>query len=458
MNSLSFARPLRSIFAWVAWFSLLAVVPLRAADASTLPRLKVSDNHRFLVTADGKPFFWLGDTAWELFHRLNRAETARYLEDRAAKGFNVIQAVVLAELDGLTVPNEQGHLPLIERDLNRPNVKQGPDNDYWDDVEWTLRAAERKGLHVGLLPMWGKYCPADTGNCERYGRFIGGRFEDHSNLIWILGGDRPAPTQREQDAWRAIARGIAIGVSGREDHDRVLMTYHTFGPDTSSKYFHEDAWLDFNGIQSSHGNAILNWKMIERDYQRQPVKPVIDLETSYPGIGLNNMGPGNDDHARRAAYWAVFSGAFGHTYGHNSIWQMYAPNRKPLFGAKTFWWDALAAPGAVQMGHLRGLIESRPFLTQAPEPTLVAKAEAEDLDHVAALRGDGYALIYTPNGKPFRVRLERLSGRQVKAWWFDPRTGSVTPAGRFPRTGEREFTPPGQPGVGNDWVLALDSP
>ena len=73
-------------------FLVLAALALEMssrADAAT-PRLKVSDNHRFLVTEDGAPFFYLGDTGWELFHRLNREEADRYLENRAKKGFNVI--------------------------------------------------------------------------------------------------------------------------------------------------------------------------------------------------------------------------------------------------------------------------------------------------------------------------------------------------------------------------------
>lgn len=97
-----------------------------------LPRLKVSDNRRFLVTADGAPFFWLGDTAWELFHRLDRSETERYLRDRAAKGFNVIQAVALAELDGLRTPNANGDLPLHDLDPTRPNKA------YFQHVDWVL--------------------------------------------------------------------------------------------------------------------------------------------------------------------------------------------------------------------------------------------------------------------------------------------------------------------------------
>src|SRR4051794_39741956 len=94
----------------VAWLALLLATSAPArADA---PRLKVSDNKRFLVTTDGRPFFYLGDTAWELFHRLNREEADRYLTDRARKGFTVIQAVVLAELDGLHTPNPYGQTPL----------------------------------------------------------------------------------------------------------------------------------------------------------------------------------------------------------------------------------------------------------------------------------------------------------------------------------------------------------
>ena len=86
----------------------------------------MADDHRHLVHADGTPFFYLGDTAWELFHRLNREEADRYLDDRARKGFTVIQAVVLAELDGLHTPNPYGDKPLVDDDPTRPNESLFP--------------------------------------------------------------------------------------------------------------------------------------------------------------------------------------------------------------------------------------------------------------------------------------------------------------------------------------------
>src|SRR6186713_1640905 len=112
----------RSLFS-VLIASIVAVCLLSTtkADANSLPRLKVSDNQRYLVTTEGQPFFYLADTAWELFHRLNRAEADFYLRDRAAKGFTVIQAVVIAELDGLRVPNAYGQTPFTDMDASKPN-------------------------------------------------------------------------------------------------------------------------------------------------------------------------------------------------------------------------------------------------------------------------------------------------------------------------------------------------
>jgi hypothetical protein len=123
--------------------------------AAGAPRLQVNENHRFLVKEDGQPFFYLGDTAWELFHRLNREEATRYLENRARKGFTVIQAVALAELDGLNAPNPYGYIPLTDNDPTKPAVREGPDNDYWDHVDFVVDKAEQLGLFIGFLPTWG---------------------------------------------------------------------------------------------------------------------------------------------------------------------------------------------------------------------------------------------------------------------------------------------------------------
>src|SRR3546814_573719 len=124
---------------------LMCVFPL----IGLAQQLKVSENGHFLEYQNGDPFFWLGDTAWELFHRLDRKEAALYLENRAEKGFTVIQAVVLAEFDGLHTPNAYGDTPLTEDDPTRPNEA------YFKHVDYIVRKASRLGLFIGMLPTWG---------------------------------------------------------------------------------------------------------------------------------------------------------------------------------------------------------------------------------------------------------------------------------------------------------------
>ena len=169
-----------------------------------LPRLRVSENHRFVVQEDGKPFFYLADTAWESFHRLNRKDAAEYLKIRASQGFTVVQAVALAEFDGLTEPNAYGKLALIGKDPTRPAVTPGskPGDaaayDYWDHVDYVVDEANRNGMYVGLLPTWGSWVVKDprkdesiftAASAQAYGEFLGKRY-GKKGVIWILGGDR----------------------------------------------------------------------------------------------------------------------------------------------------------------------------------------------------------------------------------------------------------------------------
>jgi len=446
--------------------ALIAIASLAHAAA---PKLKVSANKRFLVTEEGKPFFYLGDTAWELFHRLNREEADKYLEDRARKRFTVIQAVAIAELDGHTVPNAYGHLPLIDLDPAKPDVKDG--SDYWDHVDYIVTKAGSLGLFVGFLPTWGRYWhdtnqgrkPLFTAaNAEVYGEWLGRRYRD-AGLIWILGGDRGVDNDEQKEIIRAMARGLRKGDGGAH-----LITFHPPGGNGSSTWFQNDDWLDFNMRQNGHVaefNGRYN-KTLE-DYNRTPIKPVLDGEPIYEdhpvSFKATELGHSIASDVRRPLYWDLFGGACGHTYGHHSVWQMWAPGRPPINNPLMPWNEAIEQPGAAQMQHGRALIESRPFLSRVPDDSIIASNRVPTSIpgagryRFAATRDESgsYAMVYAPVGRKFSVHMDKITGAQVKAWWFNPRDGSAKPAGEFPNTGTREFAPPDY-GEMLDWVLVLD--
>ncbi len=441
------------------------------AQNRNLPKLGVSQNKRFMVTEGGKPFFWLGDTAWELFHRLNRDEVDFYLQKRAGQGFNVIQAVAIAEFDGHTVPNAYGHLPLKDLDPSQPALGKGANSDYWSHVDYTVDKANSLGLYIGFLPTWGRYWhdkvkdgkPLFTReNATRYGEWLGKRYKD-KGLVWILGGDRPVENEEQKEVIRAMARGLRKGDGGAH-----LITFHPQGNGGSSKWFQDDTWLDFNMRQNGHGTEFTNrYDQTRVDYDRKPIKPVIDGEPVYEGhpISFNAKLLGHSIAAdvRRPVYWDLFSGACGHTYGHHSVWQMWTPARNPINNPLVTWIEAIDEPGAIQMGYARRLMESRPFLGRVPDDTvIVTHRVATSIPGAGRARfvatrdlAGSFAFVYAPVGRPFAVRMNAIAGPKVLAWWFNPRNAKATKIGEFTNTGEREFVPPDK-GELLDWVLVLD--
>jgi hypothetical protein len=435
-----------------------------AHSLAAAPRLKVSDNKHFLVMEDGKPFFWLGDTAWELFHRLNREDAGFYLKTRKEQGFTVIQAVVLAEFDGLTVPNAYGDKPLTDNDPSKPVEA------YFKHVDWVVNRAEELGLTIGMLPTWGDKWNKKWGtgpeiftpeNAEAYGQWLAARYKDKP-IVWILGGDRPVENDKQKEIVSRMAAGLRKGDGGTH-----LCTFHPTGGSGSSQYFHDAPWLDFNMRQNGHGIEFGTYSKTKADYDRQPVKPVIDGEPVYEdhpvSFKAQDFGHSIAADVRRPLYWDLFSGACGHTYGNHCMWQFYEAGRQPVNNPLLPWKEAIKQPGALQMQHGRHLIESRPFLTRIPDDSIIVPSQVPTAMPGAGTRrfvatrdeAGTYAMIYAPVSKPFTVRLDKITGPKVQAWWFDPRSGTASKAGEFPNTGTQTFTP-ASPGEATDWVLVLD--
>lgn len=421
---------------------------------------RVHENGRFLTRKDGTPFFYLGDTAWELFHRLDREEADDYLSDRAAKGFTVIQAVALAEQDGLETPNVYGDMPLENNDPTRPNEA------YWMHVDYVVRKANALGLIVGLLPTWGDKWNKTWGkgpevftpeNARVYSAFVGSRYKN-DDVLWILGGDRRVQTMNHVRIIRAMAEGIKTGDEGRH-----LMTFHPQGQETASQYFHCDEWLDFTTCQTGHTFDRDNWRTVAADYARTPIKPCLDSEPGYedhPNGWKPETGWLDDYECRKFLYWAVFAGACGHTYGCHDVWQMLSPKFPPVSNGRTPWREALHLPGASQMQYAKQVLLARPYFDRVPDQSLIVSDTFDGplhrTHHIQATRDKNgrFALVYSASGQPFTVKMDKLAGT-VEATWINPRDGKAEMFAQFEAAGERSFIPPSN-GRGHDWVLALD--
>lgn len=418
--------------------------------AADLPSLRVADSGRHLETVDGEPFFYLADTAWELFHKLDREEAVAYLDDRAAKGFNVVQAVALAELEGLTTSNAYGHVPLEGGDPTRPDVRPGPADDYWDHVDFVVDAAAERGITTALLPTWGSHwqvAPWQKRNNRRtplgvifnpenarvYGRWIGTRYRDRP-VIWMLGGDRDVTTDADEAVIDAMAAGIREAVG-----DEQLITYHPSGlgrPHHARLFANE--WLDFMTVQSGHGPCVDNAATVAANRARTPAKPVLDGEPNYEGITRGfKPASGRFDarEARRSAYRAVLAGAAGHTYGHNAVWQMRRPGDPPRFAATETWREALAAPGAGQMRHVRALAERTGWTTWRPRP----EAVVGPCERSACVAAGERLIVYVSEARAVTVRDPSLT-RSLTVETIDPRTGATARTEDHPGSAGGEVT------------------
>lgn len=428
-------------------------------------KLVVSEENRYLKHENGVPFFWLGETGWLMPERLNRDEVPYYLEKCKEAGYNVVQ---VQTLNGVPTMNYYGQYSMIDG-FNFKNIDRKDVYGYWDHMDYIIKTAERYGIYIGMVCIWGT--PVSQGlmnvdEAKSYGEFLAERYKDNPNIIWFIGGDIRGDVKT--DVWEALAKSIkAID----KNH---LMTFHPRGRTTSAAWFNDADWLDFNMFQSGHrrygqrngdGDYPIeenteedNWRFVEASIIKSNLKPVIDGEPIYEDIpqGLHDENEirWNENDVRRYAYWSVFAGSFGHTYGHNSIMQFVKPGYNTAYGAKKPWYDALEDPGFNQMKYLKNLILTFPFFERIPDQSVIVGKNGQRYDRIIATRGNDYMLVYNYTGIPMQIDLSKISGAKKNAWWYSAKTGALDYIGEFDNK-TTDFQYDGGYNSGNDQVLII---
>lgn len=338
-----------------------------------MEKLKISENNRYFVHADNTPFTWLADTVWTMPQRIKWDDVEYYMKTRKDQGFTVLQIVALDPEQDVEMRNPAGEKALLNNDLNTPNEK------YFEYLDWILDRAQAYGFYVLLLPVWGQLVvgcnwmgqtfdkTVTEENAYRYGQWIGHRYKDRNNILWCLGGDRQPIHQGVdyKNVWRRMAEGLAKGVL-----------------DKDLKYDQKVENTPFHGA----------WMV------------------------------------RKRAYWALFSGAFGHTYGHGCVWCSISEKERSDFNPCT-WYEALHYEGAEQIRYIRALSDDLQIMTYQPVWEICPEMPEDKMDlHIQACASpDRKTLcVYFPGGGTATLKLDAFwdtSHKKVFLWWYNPRDG-----------------------------------
>ena len=446
---------------------VMIIAGARGQETQLPSRLRVSADAHGLENRAGKPFFWLSDAAYDMFHRLSFEEIKWYLKDRQSKGFTVIQAAILpggTDLQGL---NRYGAAPLVDANPNTPNER------YFELVDTTVQMAARRNLYMGLVPAmgdkvaegWGKGPAVFTSrNAYNYGYWLGKRYKEQENIIWILGGASPAQQEKAdwKPVWRAMARGIQEGTGYQ-----ALITYLPEpGEKGSAGSLHTESWLNLNLVNNGHeASPQPVWDWVERDYRLPSSKPVVMANASFEDHPVQGSGAATSERKahftdydfRKQAYRSVFKGACGVGYGNYAVSRFIGSEGVGEMGF--YWKDGLQQPGAFSAGYIKKVMECRPWTTRVQDPGLVVEGQEEGENHITAIRGSNndFAMVYLPVGKTIQVNTSFMKSDDIKIWWYDARIGLLVRGKSEYRRGLITLTPPTL-GPGQDWVLVLDDP
>jgi len=416
-------------------------------------KLRAGEGTRYIRHEDGTPFLWIGCSAWGMTELLSREEVELYLDDRKAKGMNVVQLCLFwgnrkENPLGFTAnaPNYYGFKALTEKnkmpDPLVPDIKEGgspedPD-DYWDHVDFCLNAIKERGMYAAVLPFWGRrYVNAShpgfskqiftLENIFEYGSFLGKRYGKEPHIIWVNGGDVEADSNGDfRPHYRLLAEGIAMGATGKRarwDQDpeiwnKFMMTYHPSGAwlYNSSQWFHEDKWLTFNMIETHiMRNQVV--AAIKNDLNRKPLKPTVLGEGHYEGF--TNKNEAKAIHIRRQAWQTFFSGACGFTYG-GAIDSL---GNGPLFSPSNNWTVLLNWEGAQQLIHLKKFLVEKEWWKWMPANDLITEGKGKgELEKLAVSLGNK-RLIYFPDNSSCKIQ---STTRFKNISWYETKTGILT--------------------------------
>ena len=458
---------------------------VRSIESSTNPAypLKASANNRYLVDQNDVPFLMVGDSPQALIGNLSQMEAAFFMENRRGYGINALWINLLCNngtgcnADGTTF---DGIAPFTtSNDLSTPNPA------YFDRADGMINLAAKNGMVVLLDPIetigWLPTLRANGADkAFIFGQFLGNRYKNFSNIIWMHGNDFQSWQNATDDALvQAVARGIR-SVDSNHIHT-VELNY------SSSGSLEDQSWAPLIELNAAY-TYFPTYAQVLTEYNRSNFKPVIMTEANYELEHNYGTDGGSTQNLRRQEYWTMLSGATGQLYGSAYTWQL-----------QRGWKTNLDTPGVIQLRYMKDLFISKRWYDLIPDQThtvvtsgyggpscLVGKVVADIgkkpsfiLDFLVRIRkysalgsittstcataartSDGSLVIaYLPTTRTITVDMSKLAS-MATARWYDPTNGAYVNIDGSPvaNMGSRKFTPPRSNSSGDgDWVLVLEA-
>jgi hypothetical protein len=374
---------------------------------------RVSENGRYVVDAKGKPFFWQGDSEWELLYALTAKDAKELLHTRRVQGFTVVQAMC----DGVfpkwiapdKLPPSRELMPWMDNNPLTPNEA------FFTRMDAIVTAAQEEHL----LLLIGVYHLDDIkanritlANVGAWTRWLAHRYKDAPNVIWTM------YSPLDPSAFplvRAAVRGLREGDAGAH-----LVTLHPEGVAGSSSVVEAD--LSLNTFQSL-ASGDLNYQFAQADYARTPPKPVVNGEARYEADGGTTA-----FEVRRSAWLSYLAGA-AFSYGHINNWK--SPGS---------WREWVNSPGAAQIAVIGSFLRSLTWWKLIPDQSVLIDGG----EGAAARSADAkWILAYLPTNSPVTLNLSVMtSSKMALISWINPLNGERSNIGRYPTSARPNLTPP----------------
>jgi hypothetical protein len=425
--------------------------------------LKIAPDKHHFQHADGTPFFWLGDTWWMgLCKRLGWPDGFETLTaDRVHKGFTVVQIVA-----GLYPDME----PFDERGANDAGYPwardfAGINPAYFDMADVRIRYLADHGLAACIVGFWGYFIPRmGMDKVKKHWRYLVARWSAFP-VVWCLAGEGTMPyylsktRQADAEVQKHGLTELARYVRSIDSHPIAI---HSPSSANSARECVDDpSVLDFDLLQTGHNDRQSVPNTIEhvtRSLAAAPQMPVLIGEGCYEGIMEASR-----QEVQRFLFWsALLSGAGGHTYGANGIWQVntrekpYGPSPDGQSWGGPAWDIAAALPGSGQLGLAKSLLLRYSWWKLEPKPELIDPHwSKQDYWKPFAAEIPGEAIIAFVPSPPTRTTFRNLKAGSYRAFLFNPVDGTETNIGVVTPGADGSWKVAEVP-IFQDWVVVLE--